>query len=175
MRTTFLLVLVLLCARIATGQKFLQLEKVNSPKTRKYSPGHEITFQLSNKQWYTRTIKDISYQQHLILFAEGLVHVDSITALRSFKNRRWSRSLSNQLFNFAVVWAAYATVDEALQPDPFKKIEPAFYPIPALSTGTGLLIRHIFKKRTYYFKKNKNGEAKKWRLRLLDLNVEIKN
>ncbi len=168
---TALIFLFFFCTSLTFGQKFLQLEKVHSPKTKKYFPGHEITFQLHGGQWYTRVIEDINYEQNLLLFPKDHVHLDSIAALRFFDRQRWSRPLSNQFFNFAVVWTVYSVVDEAFRDDPFDNVEPITYIIPASSVATGFLIRHLFKKRTYRFEKNKMGEAKKWRLRLLDLDV----
>ena len=169
---TILLLLFFFSLNVAFGQKFLQIEKVHSPKTKKYYPGHEIIFQVHGGQWYTRVIEDISYEQNLLLFPKDHVHLDSIAALRFYDRQRWSRPLSNQFFNFAVVWTAYAIIDEALRDDRFENIEPATYTVPASSVATGLLIRHLFKKKTYRFEKNNKGEARKWRLRLLDLDVK---
>ncbi len=172
MRTILIFVLITFTGGELHAQKFLQLEKVHSPKTKKYFPGHEITFQLQGGQWYTRVIEDISYEQKLLLFPKDHVHLDSIAALRFFDRQRWSRPLSNQFFNFALVWTVYAAIDEAFRRDPFQNIDRSVYLIPASSVATGFLIRHLFKKRTYRFKKNKNGDAKRWRLRVLDLTVK---
>ena len=175
MRTLFLLLLPLFIFSPAFGQKFLQLEKVNSAKTKKYFPGHEITFQMKGGQWYTRVIDDISYEQNLVLFVKDHVNLDSITAFRTFNNQGWSRSLGNQFFNFAAVWAIYSVIDEALQDDPFKHVDKGVYIVPAASAGVGLLIRKLFKQRTFNLEKNKMGKAKRWRLRVLDLNVKSKS
>ncbi len=150
----------------------MQLEKVNSPKTKKYFPGDEITFQMIGGQWYTRVIEDISYEQNIVLFAKDHVELDSIIALRSYKSQRWSNSLGNQFYNFAAVWLLYSTIDEALQDDAFKHVDKSFYLVPASSAAFGFLLKKIFKHRTFHFEKNKEGKAKKWRLRVLDLNVE---
>lgn len=174
LRHFILFFLFLFSVNIATGQKFLQLEKIHSPKTKKYFPGHEITFQMRGGQWYTRVIDDISYEQNLLLFVNDHVHLDSIIAFRIFDQQRWSRPISNQLFNFAVVWAVYSTIDEAFQRDRFENIGQAFYVPPISSTGVGFLIRNLFKKRTFNLKKNEKGEAKRWRLRVLDLDVKKK-
>ncbi len=171
MRITLFLIFATFFANNIDAQKFLQIEKVHSPKTKKYFPGHEITFQLHGGQWYTRVIDDINYEQNLLLFAKDHVHLDSIAALRFYDRQRWSRPLSNQFFNFAVVWTVYAAVDELVSGNNFDNLSKSVYMVPASSIATGFLIRHLFKKRTYRFKKNKDGEAKKWRLRLLDLDV----
>ena len=172
MHRTWILALNLInMSGTAIGQKFLQLEKAHSPKTRKYYPGDEITFQLTNGQWYTRVIEDISYEQKLIVFAYGHTEVDSITALRSFENARWSKPIGNQFFNFAVAWVLFSAIDQAFDEQPFQNIGNGVYIVPASSIVTGYTLKKIFKKRTFRMEKNKKGEAKKWRLRVLDLNV----
>ncbi len=172
MRTLLFFLLAFFLVNAASAQKFLQLERVNSPKTRKYFPGHEITFQMIGGQWYTRVIEDISYEQNLLLFPKDHVALDSIIAMRSFKPQKWSRPLGNQFFNFAAVWLLYSVVDEALQDQPFQQVNKSTYLIPATSAGTGFLIKKLFKQRTFRFEKNSRGEAKKWRLRVLDLDVK---
>ena len=166
--------LFIFLSNAAIGQKFLQLEKIHSPKTKKYFPGHEITFQMKGGQWYTRVIDDISYERNLILFAKDHVHLDSISAFRLYNQQKWSRPISTQLFNFSMVWTFYSLVDELFRNDRFQNIEPITYTIPLTSTGTGLLLRNLFKKRTYNLKKNEKGGAKRWRLRVLDLDIKKK-
>lgn len=172
MRYLIPVLLLLFFGEMASGQKFLQLEKIHSPKTRKYFPGDEITFQLAGGQWYTRVIEDVSYEQKLVIFANGHVSVDSIVAFRSFNNRRWSRPVGNQLFNFAIAWTVFSIIDQAVSDEPFQDIPASTYVIPASSVATGLAIKKLFQKRTFRFTKNKEGEEKKWRLRVLDLNVK---
>jgi hypothetical protein len=154
----------------SSGQKFLQLEKVSSMRTQRYSPGDEITFQLIGGQWYTRIIEDLSHDQNLIIFANGHVKVEDIIALRSFKPRRWSKPIGNQLYNFAIAWTGFALISAAVDDDDSYTWGDAS--VAATSAGVGALLKSLFRKRTYHFDKNKKGEAKKWRLRVLDLNVK---
>ncbi len=153
------------------AQRFLQLERVHSPKSIKYFPGDEITFQLDQGQWHTRVIEDISWEQNLLIFANGHVVVDSITALRSFKNRRWSKPIGNQLVGFAFVWAVYSLIDGAVAGDVSSNFQGVGLGIPIAAVASGLSIKRLFRQRTFHFTKNKKGEAKKWRLRALDLEV----
>ncbi|MCF8246315.1 MAG: hypothetical protein K9J37_16225 [Saprospiraceae bacterium] len=170
MRNILLILTFALLAINVFGQKYLQLEKLNDAETRKYFPGDEITFRLNNGQWYTRVIEDVSYEQKLVLFANGHVAVDSIVAFRSFKSARWSKSLGNQFLNFAAVWVVYSLIDQAVSNDGF---DPGVVLIvPATSAATGFLIKKLFKHRTFRIKRNKDGEVKKWRLRAMDLTVK---
>ncbi len=171
-KTWILVILFLALGEMTFAQKFLQLEKVHSPKTRKYYAGDEITFQLNNGQWYTRVIEDVSYEQKAVLFANGFVSVDSIVAFRSFKNAQWSRPIGNQLFNFAIAWVLFSAIDQAVSDEPFQDIPNSTYIIPATSVATGFGLKKLFKQRTFQMAKNKKGEDRKWRLRVLDLNVK---
>ena len=172
MRNTLLILTFSFFASLVFGQKFLQLERLHSTKTRKYAPGDEITFQLNNGLWYTRVIDDISYERQFVLFANGHVAVDSIVAFRSFKPGRWSRSIGNQLFNFAAAWVLFSVIDEAVSDEPFQDIPKSAIIIPATSVATGILIKKLFKHRTFRIKRDKAGEVTRWRLRALDLTVK---
>ena len=174
MRISFTLFLLFVFASFCHGQKFVQLEKVHSPKTKKYYPGDEITFQVVGGQWYTRYIEDVSYEQNLLIFAKGHMPVDSIIAFRTFDRQRWSRAIGNQLINFAVVWTVFSTIDAAVSKNDFidEMNRPFVYTTTVVSTGLGLLLKKIFKKRTFNLEKNDKGEAKKWRLRVLDLELK---
>ncbi len=172
MRNTLLILLFSLFAGAVFAQKYLQLERLHSTKTRKYQPGDEITFQLNNGQWYTRVIEDISYEQQFVLFSNGHVAVDSIVAFRSYKSGRWSRAVGNQLFNFAVAWVLFSVIDQAVSDDPFQDIPKSAIVIPASSVATGILIKKLLKHCTFRIKRNKEGEVTRWRLRTLDLSVK---
>jgi hypothetical protein len=171
MQKTILILALSLVVASAFGQKYLQLERLHSPKTRKYYPGDEITFRLNNGLWYTRVIDDISYEKQFILFATGHVAVDSIIAFRSFAPTRWSRPLGNQFINFAAVWAMYATVFQLVDGENGFEVSPVVV-VPATSIATGFLIKKLFKHRTFRIKRNRDEEVKKWRLRALDLTVK---
>ena len=173
MRYLLLFLLSLILLENVQAQKFLQLEKLHSPKTRKYFPGYEITFQLNNGQWYTRVIEDVSYEQNLILFANGHVHVDSIIAFKSFNNQRWSRPIGNQLINFAVAWTAFSLVADAVSDDPGDSYGREDAIIAGTSAALGFSIKKLFTKRVFDLSKNKSGEAKRWRLRVLDLDIKL--
>lgn len=170
MRNFLLILLFSLVAGAAFGQKYLQLERLHSAKTRKFQLGDEITFLLNNGQWYTRVIDDINYEKQFILFANGHVSVDSIVAFRSFTPAKWSRPLGNQMINFSAVWLIYSLVDQAVENDGFET--GVVLTVPITSSGIGLALKKLFKHRTYRFRRDKHGELKKWRLRTLDLSVK---
>jgi hypothetical protein len=161
----------ILLTSLAFGQKYLQLERLHSSKTKKYQPGDEITFRLNNGQWYTRVIDDIHYERQFLYFANGgHVDLDSITAFRSYTPAKWSRPLGNQMINFSAVWLLYTFVDQAVAGDGFNT--GVLLTVPTTSSGLGLALKKLFKHRTYRIHRNRDGEVTKWRLRALDLTVK---
>ncbi|MCC6725137.1 MAG: hypothetical protein IT258_11550 [Saprospiraceae bacterium] len=170
MQKAILALAFFLLASLAFGQKYLQLERLHSAKTKKYQPGDEITFQLNNGQWYTRVIDDINYERQFILFANGHVAVDSIVAFRSFTPAKWSRPLGNQLINFSAVWLIYGLVAQTVDGDGYDA--GVLLTVPVTSSTIGLALKKLFKHRTYRIHRNKAGEVTKWRLRTLDLTVK---
>jgi hypothetical protein len=152
-----------------SGQKYLQLEKLNSARTRKFSPGSEITIQLKGGQWYTRVIEDVSYEQDHIVFSYGHCKLADITSMKSFNSQKWSRPLGNQMYNFALAWTGFSLISSAVdKEDPYSKGDV----IVALSSiATGFAIKKIFKQRTFHLARP-NGNPGNWRLRIIDLNVK---
>lgn len=170
MQKAILALAFIFLASLAFGQKYLQLERLHSTKTKKYQPGDEITFRLNNGQWYTRVIEDISYEKQFVLFANGHVAVDSIVAFRSFTPAKWSRPLGNQMINFSAVWLVYGIVAQAVDGDGFDA--GVLLTVPVTSSGIGLALKKLFKHRTYHIRRNRDGEVTKWRLRTLDLSLK---
>jgi hypothetical protein len=165
--------LILLITGIIHGQIFLQLEKMNSPRTRKFAPGYEITFQLKGGQWYTRIIDNVSYEHNHIVFGYGHVNLDSIVTIRSFSRSQWSKPIGNQFYNFAIAWTGYALIAAAVDKD--DSYTRGDFILAASSAATGFAIKKLFKRRTFSLEKNKTDQPRKWRLRIIDLNIDPKS
>ncbi len=170
MQKVILALAFILLPILAFNQKYLQIERLHSTKTKKFQPGDEITFRLNNGQWYTRVIDDISYEKQFILFANGHVAVDSIVAFRSFTPAKWSRPLGNQMINFSAVWLLYGLVAQTVDGDGYDA--GVLLTVPVTSSAIGLALKKLFKHRTYRIRRNRDGEVTKWRLRTLDLTVK---
>lgn len=153
------------------GQKLLQIEKLHSPKTRKYFQGNEITFQVKGGEWYTRVIEDVNYEKQYLLFSNGHIKVEDVIAIKSFKNKKWSKSLGNQLIFFAPVWAVYTLIATAVDDELKFGYGKGDYIVMGSSIGTGALLRVLFKSRTFKFQKD-GKESTRWRLRILDLDIK---
>jgi len=160
-----LIYLVLCCLPIlCNAQKVLQLEKRGSAKTTKFVAGNEIVYQMQGDDiWYTATIEEIRADAGFIMLNDRLVSVEKIAAIKSFKNRRWSRSYSNKLYTFAGGWVFFGAADRLIFNQSPDRAGIPLIAIPAVSALViGYTIRKIFDHKVY-----KMGA--KYRLRLLDL------
>ena len=163
MRLIFLLLLISVTSS-SFAQKFIQIEMYGKTKVKKIYVGEEMTYQIKGdkKTWYTGTINDLLIDENLIVFENRAVKMKDITAVRTFKNAQLSRSLSLQLFIFAAGFGGFTLLATAVG---WWEITPfAIIAVGAAIVG-GLLIRHLFKWKTYKIGK------RKW-LRMLDLNVK---
>lgn len=154
----------------ASGQeRFLQLEKTTSFKVRKIYPGSELTFQLNNGLWYNRVLEDVSYESNRLIFAENSLPLDSIVAIRSYRNANWSRPLGNQLVNFGIAWTGFNLIAAlATDEEQFTNFDVG---VAVGSAALGLSLKRLFRYRTFRIKRNAEGNPVKWRLRILDLRL----
>lgn len=81
--------LVLLVHGEAMSQKYLQLEKAGTLRTTRFGIGDEIVFKLRNDEqgWYTRVINNFDYKNNRLVFANSVVHIDSIEVIRLSKSK----------------------------------------------------------------------------------------
>ncbi len=142
------------------GQRFVQLEKSGSLRISKFYIGDEITFRLgTEKYWYTETIQDLLIDDNIILFTHRGVKPEDISAIRSFRNRGWSRAWGLKLYVFGTAWGGFSLLG------PFAGIPltSLAWIVPATSIVTGFIIQKLFKSRTLKI-------GKKRRLRMMNLN-----
>lgn len=147
-----------------SAQKVLQIEKRNSSKTEKIKIGNQIIYKIKNDDiWYEATIEDISPDEGYLILHNRVVNVEDITALKSYKNRDWSRSLSDKLYKFAASWIVFGLADYFIFNQSVARITLPLLLIPAgTAVGVGWMIRKIFAEKVYKI-------GRKYRLRLLDL------
>lgn len=147
-------------------QKVLQVEKIGSAKTQKFTIGDGITYKLQDDDiWYNAVIEDIKAEEGFLIFNDRLVRVEAIEALQFNDSRRWSRNLGLQLYTFAAGWTFFGIADHLIFNQNENRASIPLIVIPA-STAlvSGFLIQRIFRQRTL-----KMGN--KYRLRLLDLTI----
>ncbi|MEM8523803.1 MAG: hypothetical protein AAGG68_04125 [Bacteroidota bacterium] len=160
----YIYLLLLLSPCLLSAQKVLQLEKRGSAKTQKMVVGTELVYQMQGDDvWYRGTIEEIRPDAGFITLSDRLVSVEKIGAIKSFKNRGWSRKFSKQLYMFAGGWVFFGIADNLIFNQSEMRAKPPLIAIPAASAiALGYAIRKIFDHKVYKI----NG---KFRLRLLDL------
>jgi len=141
----------------------LQIEKVGTLKTQRFYIGDEVVFQLVGETegyWYREKIEDILVDAKSVLFTHRLIKIGDIAKIRTFKNRGWSKGLSNNAFVAAGGFVGFSLIASALTEF---MLSPASAIIPGAAVVGGLIIRLIFRRKTHRMGKRK-------RLRVLDLN-----
>ncbi len=156
-----ILLLFISCTYNGFAQKFLQIEKYGKTKVTKFYIGDELTYQIEvdKKTWYKGIINDLLVDENIILFENRAVKMKNITAIRTFKHAGLSRSLSFQLFAFGGGFGLISLLASAVG---WWQISAFTIIVVGSALLAGLLVRHIFKWKTY-----KMGK-RKW-LRMLDL------
>ncbi len=159
-----ILLTIFLCSvflSTALCQKVLQMEKYGKLKTKKYFIGEELVFQLKGDDyWYHETIQDLYVDEHTILFTNRVIKVDQIVAIKSYKNRAWSRGVSTNAYVASGAFVGLSLLGKALD---YSDLNRATIIIPGVTVIVAWLIRKIFKSKKYKI-------GKKRKLRLLDLN-----
>ncbi|MEL6945794.1 MAG: hypothetical protein AAFO82_24330, partial [Bacteroidota bacterium] len=110
----------------------LQLEKRGSAKTQKMVTGTELVYQMRGDDvWYQGTIEEIRADEGFIMLNDRLISVDKIGAIKSFKNRGWSRRYSKQLYMFAGGWVFFGIADNLIFNESEQRAKPPLIAIPA--------------------------------------------
>ncbi len=161
MRSIILLFLIIGSLTAGFGQKILQIEKYGKTKVQRFYIGDELTYQLKGdkKTWYNGTITDLLVDDNIILFDNRMVNLKDIAVIRTFKTAGLSKSLSRQLYAFALSFGGFSVLATLV----------GWWELTAftaIAVGSALvagwLVRQIFK-----WKNHKMGK-RKW-LRMLDL------
>lgn len=147
------------------GQKFLQIEKYGSPKTKKIYIGEEITYRLNGEDsYYSIVIEDILVDQNMLVGTDRYVNIGEINSLR--QDITWSRSIGRSLFFFGIGWSGFALVGTLTDNNP----DTSYRWSDAVVSGSALLISFTLPK-LFVHKKTKIGKRK--RLRALDISFKV--
>ena len=151
---------VLFLAQSVHAQQFVQLEVYNSTKTIKYAPGQKIVFKTKEfpKEWQKRKIEKIMYEENIIIFPQGMVHLDEITHVKT-KNLV-SLSLARLLYVFAGTSLVYGGIGDIVT----GQFSPGLILFTAGPAGLGFFLEKVVTPKVYYLGTNS-------RLRLLDLRM----
>jgi len=148
-----------------SAQRYLQLEKRNSPQTIKYTTGEVISVKLyDSKNWYSGTIYDLNFDQEAIIFDTRIIKLDDIKFIRRGKGgygNNLLRNFSKSMIGFGINWGLYSLIDAAVTERSFTEVDGA---ITGGSIITGYLMAKFFTQRKYRI-------GNKWRFRMLNLDM----
>lgn len=148
--------------RTATAQRYLLIEKMNSPRTTKISEGSTITYRLKgDAEWHTGRIQHLRTDQPLIAVDDYYVNLTEVEALR--KARLGARAGSAMLTTFGLSWSGLALIGKLTDGDPETQYNARDAAISATSVASGWLIGKLFRYRTF-------AMGNRYRLRIVDLN-----
>ncbi|MEO7174278.1 MAG: hypothetical protein ABIV51_00600 [Saprospiraceae bacterium] len=161
--------LYLICLQIAfllidpthlSGQQFIQIEKKYSMKTRRILPGEIVSYQLKTDKghWYREELVILYPEEGKIRFANRLVDLDQIQAIRLGSSHKFWNVLGEGLKIFAYQWAFFSVAVTVIG----TPLSWSSLFVPVIAFTTGVLIKYLNNGKTFHFKE-------KYRLRLLDL------
>lgn len=144
----------------STAQVFLQIEKINSPKTIKLAPGEFLEYTLKEYPdvWRRSEILDLKFDENLIVFEDTYRNLDELDKVRLY--RKWAKSTGHGMMQFGGAWFLFGGIASLADPD--YEMSGREVVIGALFAGIGYLIKKIFYKKTLKL-------TKKARLRIVDL------
>lgn len=163
MRVIVSLILLLFGASQATGQKFLQIERINRAKTEKIPRNTELTYRImGDDYWYTNTIRDYLVEENLIQFEDRFVNINDIKAFRY--EREWPTVAKTQLRNLGLGWSVLALIGTLTDNDPTTNYRWSDAIVTAGAFGLSFTLEPLFKEKVVTF-------GKKKRLRLVDMRI----
>ncbi|MFM8361397.1 MAG: hypothetical protein ACKOA4_01745 [Haliscomenobacter sp.] len=164
-RQLFLLAALAVCLAIPLqGQKVLQIERANSPRTQKIGVGAVLTFRLhGDPNWYTGEIANLLPEDSIIVFHNRFVKSSQVAAFRY--ELGWARGVGRQLFWFGLGWSGFALVGTATDGIPESHYRWSDATVTGAAVASSWLLPRVFAHKTTRFGRNR-------RIRLLDLSPE---
>ena len=150
---------------IRAQEVVLQLEKVNSPKTRKFVVGDRLEYRTrDDAEWQRGQLERLVPEEQLVIFNNRLIALDQITAIRHGGPRRWSASVGASLVTFGATWGALSLISGVVdaEGDPLTVGDAV---VAGGAVGLGYAILRLFRYRRIPL-------GGRYRLRLLDLRVD---
>jgi hypothetical protein len=139
----------------------LRLEKVNSPKTKRFVVGDEVRLLLVTGEWYTGAIERLDIKEGIIAMPQGLIPIDKVIGFQTQSQYRWGRLIRNQSITLGAGILLFSLADP-LTGMPYNTL--ALYVAPGVIIAgflTDWIIRSSYKRI-----------GDKWRLRILDLSFD---
>ena len=141
---------------------YLQLEKANAAKTRKFAVGDAFEYRTEDdRTWQVGRLEQLVPEENLVIFQNRMVALDQITDFRHRGPRRWSAPLGGSLMSFGAGWGLFSLISGVVdrETDPLE-VRDAVITVGSAALGYGI-------QRAFRYKRIRLGG--RTRLRLIDL------
>jgi len=154
------IIAIFLCSPSVNSQEFVQLEVFNSTQTIKYAPGQKLVFKTKEfpKEWQKRKIERIMYDENIIIFPNGMIHLEDITHVKT--RNMVALSLARLLYVAGGTALIYGGIGDLVT----GQFSPGLILYTAGPVGLGFFLEKVVTPKVYHLGKNS-------RLRLLDLRM----
>ena len=158
--------LLLIAALSCQAQIFLQLERFDNPKSKKFQIGEDFEFRLHEypKTWRKSEMIDLIPEKQLIVFEDTYYSIEEIKDIRL--RYPTIKALGTRTMQFSAVWFVYGGV-ATLASEGYTMSEREIILGGSVALA-GFLLRQFFSK-----KRVKLGKRK--RLRVMDLRFKLDN
>jgi hypothetical protein len=147
------------------GQRYLQLERSGTLKTIRYSDGDILTFRLRNddKGWYQRTIISLDVGSGRIVFADVVMPLDSIEAIRLERRAAGAQIVGTALQAGGINLLLFTGYDAIFRD---RNVDWVAMTSGIANIAAGTLIKRVFRHAVFRISDRK-------RLRLIDLDFKL--
>jgi len=163
MRILILISLFLLSQVELPAQKFLQMDMFGKKKAMRFDIGDELMFKVKgDKNFYSVPIRDLNFETGEIILPKGQVLLSDIVEIQVISESISRKILGRKLFVFGASFTGIGIFDAVVYGSTFG---PIGITVGVVTLMSGILLRWVFKKRTFKV-------GKKRQLRIIDLNLD---
>jgi hypothetical protein len=155
-----ILLLLTILSNGIEAQKFIRLDKINTPITKKFFIGEKFDFTLKAfpDVWRSETILKLDFDSQAIVFDQDLLVIDQIDKVRTY--RPWAHTLGVNLYRFSASWFVFGGIIH-LTTD--YKVDSKTAIIGSSTLALGIILDKLLFKKTHNL-------GTRWKLRVLDTN-----
>lgn len=167
MRYILLSILISIASSLAlSGQElYLQLERANSLKVKRYAPGDHIRYRTKQYDaWQSGRIDQLLYEDRALVFADRITYLRDMTHFSY--DRRFVQGLGGKLQQAGVTWLALSGLTEGLKA--LGVLESGYdFGWDTLAIGAGAYAGGLIIRRTWGTARIRLNDRR--RLRIVDL------
>ena len=165
-RSITVLIVIVCFFEFGQGQKYLQIEKINSTESIKISEGSTLFFiaPIYSDHWQKGIIKEIIYESETIVFDHTIINLKEIKKIKI--NNGAGNAMAWALKGFGFSWLVTGAIIDLADLNDQNALDAQNILIGALSIGTGVFIGKLGGNKIYTHNKTH-------RFRLIDLRFSV--